>query len=448
MPVRGSNPVEEAEKRKESILQKIKAVNVKPHIHYDNNIENQDENSCQENDEDIRKNSIKGYKAMIDETLDLPLEKLVLTPEGCEIFDILCLRLDINQKYVDLLPQWRDVAHILQLDDLATKWVEVCVRPREGLTRAMLEIYMRDGGTLGEVFEALLELECLDILEDAKPKVDLYIKKKEAGDLVAMTNFANCDNFFSVIKTLALALGNKDPCRDVHKYANGLKNTKITEVSSDACEVREHSGLVKSVAEVLSNDWPRYTSELHLNKLEMEEMPKKQRLICKILLIFADDGVADSQNAIDISKTMQNEECSVELIRLNEATLWYEVLVNPEACCMKWASEADYIMPILTPKFLREIHGQITGDSESLGLLPTSPILNKYMYNLARSQYTQNGCKNLKVRPLIPLHCLTKVKNSNAVKMDPLLAHTWKALREDLVKSRFKSMMAECVKRR
>ena len=87
---------------------------------------------------------------MIDETLDLPLEKLVLTPEGCEIFDILCLRLDVNQKYVDLLPQWRDVAHVLQLDDLATKWVEVCVRPREGLTRAMLEIYMRDGGTLGK----------------------------------------------------------------------------------------------------------------------------------------------------------------------------------------------------------------------------------------------------------------------------------------------------------
>ena len=38
---------------------------------------------------------------MIEQTLDLPLEKLVLTPEGCEIFDILCLQLDINQKHVD-----------------------------------------------------------------------------------------------------------------------------------------------------------------------------------------------------------------------------------------------------------------------------------------------------------------------------------------------------------
>ena len=83
---------------------------------------------------------------------------------------------------------------------------------------------------LGEVLEALLELECLDILEDTKPKVDVYIKKKEAGDLVAMSNFANCENFFSIIKTLAVALGNQDPCRDVHKYANGLKNKKNTEV--------------------------------------------------------------------------------------------------------------------------------------------------------------------------------------------------------------------------
>ena len=59
MPVRGSNLVEEAEKRKENILQKIKAVNVKPDISYENNFENQDENSYQENEEEIRKNSIK-----------------------------------------------------------------------------------------------------------------------------------------------------------------------------------------------------------------------------------------------------------------------------------------------------------------------------------------------------------------------------------------------------
>jgi hypothetical protein len=70
------------------------------------------------------------------------------------------------------------------------------------------------------------------------------------------------------------------------------------------------------------------------------------------------------------------------------------------------------------------------------------------MYNLARGHYTQNGCKNYKVRPLIPPGCLAEVKDSNAVKMDPLLAHTWKVLKEDQLKARLKALMGECVKRK
>ena len=75
-------------------------------------------------------------------------------------------------------------------------------------------------------------------------------------------------------------------------------------------EVREHSGLVESAPEVMNNDWPKYTSDLHLNNLDSlrqdQLLPKKQ-IICKILVIFSEDGVADSQNAIDISKTVENE---------------------------------------------------------------------------------------------------------------------------------------------
>ena len=75
-------------------------------------------------------------------------------------------------------------------------------------------------------------------------------------------------------------------------------------------EVREHSGLVESAPEVMNNDWPKYTSDLHLNNLDSlrrDQLLPKKRIICKILVIFSEDGVADSQNAIDISKTVQNE---------------------------------------------------------------------------------------------------------------------------------------------
>ena len=122
--------------------------------------------------------TLQAYKRMICQTMDLPLEKLILTPEGCDIFDTLCIRIDVNQKYADLLPQWKDLAHQLQIDDLVTKWVETCVRPREGLTRAVMEIYMKDGGTLGEVLEALLHLELLQILEETRPGLEKYIRMK------------------------------------------------------------------------------------------------------------------------------------------------------------------------------------------------------------------------------------------------------------------------------
>lgn len=58
MPVRGSIRTEEAEKRKESILQKIKASNVKSEIPNETRIKNvQEEDSCQGQDEE--KNSSK-----------------------------------------------------------------------------------------------------------------------------------------------------------------------------------------------------------------------------------------------------------------------------------------------------------------------------------------------------------------------------------------------------
>lgn len=59
MPVRGSIRIEEAEKRRESILQKIKASNVKSEIPNETSIKSvQAEDSCQD-EEKILQNCIK-----------------------------------------------------------------------------------------------------------------------------------------------------------------------------------------------------------------------------------------------------------------------------------------------------------------------------------------------------------------------------------------------------
>ncbi len=84
-----------------------------------------------------------------------------------------------KKAYAQCLPQWGDLAAALEVDELRTQWVRACVRPSEGLTRAMLEIYMRDGGTLGEVLGALLKLELLQVLEKLRPRVRAFLKERE-----------------------------------------------------------------------------------------------------------------------------------------------------------------------------------------------------------------------------------------------------------------------------
>ena len=46
---------------------------------------------------------------------------MLFCAEGCSLFDDLCLRIDVNQRYASLLPQWNDVAHLLEIDSLRTK---------------------------------------------------------------------------------------------------------------------------------------------------------------------------------------------------------------------------------------------------------------------------------------------------------------------------------------
>ena len=112
---------------------------------------------------------------------------------------------------------------------------------------------------------------------------------------------------------------------------------------------------------------------------------------------------------------------------------------------MKWVNEADYVVPVLTPKFLQEAHsGEISIDS----LLPTSPIINRYMYTLLRARYTEEGCRNTMVRPVIPEEFLSLVGQCTAVKRDPLFRLVWTPLNEDRVLARVRGMLVECGKRR
>ena len=167
-------------------------------------------------------------------------------------------------------------------------------------------------GTIGEVLEALLKLECLNILELLRPKLEKYIKLRDSNELVPMMNmFSHHEKFYSVLKTLVLALGPNDPCQDLHKFSNGIKQNSI---------------LVQTRAELSSNnpchtmkDMSHYQSDLHLNVakskwFELENDRKignistmTKKITCKVLLVFSSDGIPSSDLVVNISETMNQD---------------------------------------------------------------------------------------------------------------------------------------------
>eukprot|EP00096_Caligus_rogercresseyi_P012480 TRINITY_DN5232_c0_g1_i1.p1 TRINITY_DN5232_c0_g1~~TRINITY_DN5232_c0_g1_i1.p1 ORF type:complete len:445 (-),score=113.80 TRINITY_DN5232_c0_g1_i1:2759-4093(-) len=374
---------------------------------------------------------LQEYEALIQRSSGVKLSSVLSSdPEGRILFQELCLRLDINESYASILPGWKDLAGILRVEDLKTRWVEACVRPIEGLTRAILEIYTRDGGTLDDVLSALLQMECLQILESLKHKVTAFLDVHE----VTKKNQPCGDPYFSLIKGIPRLIPPEDPVVHVfNQFSHGLKHYQLCQGSSQP----PPPYTVKPV-DVMESLFTSDLKEVHSNKREM----KKNKL--NILLLFASDGVAYGSGIQSLLHGYEYSGVRVEIFRLNEVGLWYEVLKNPEACCNKWTNEADYIMPILTPELLDNFHGG-AGDEDEGGssLLPTSPLLNHFIYNLARARYTENGCRNTMIRPLIPLEYLKGVGQSQVVRRDPLLRCVWIPLKEERVLGRVKGMLTE-----
>lgn len=179
---------------------------------------------------------------------------------------------------------------------------------------------MSDGGTLGEVLEALLRLECLQILEKLKPKVRAYLKEAQfASSTDEDLDLKKNDRFFSIISTLMSVFGGDDPCADIQKYSAGLKSLKCSSSAAQIdfnnlnTDVIAHNVLVTSgngegtascdpnpkVLERLDLSFDPQKHMLSKDKLWDVDKDAKESITCRLLLVFSDDGVAAAQDIYD-----------------------------------------------------------------------------------------------------------------------------------------------------
>ena len=139
------------------------------------------------------------------------------------------------------------------------------------------------------------------------------------------------ENFFSVIKTLILALGQADPCLDMKQYANGLKPilNKCSATDNIVSKPVEHQVLIQTgsttpnysapTANITNLSHP-YNSKLHnqskdaksltdpsLTQLEKTKIGGCEKLTCRILLLFSEDGTEYASQAVDLARAVNHD---------------------------------------------------------------------------------------------------------------------------------------------
>jgi len=430
------------------------------------------------------------YDELAQKTKNIPLSHLGCCKEGGELFSDLCMWVDINQKYVDLglFPQWDDIARELNIDQMKTEWVRVCVRPEQSFTRAILEIYMNDGGSLGDVITALRKQKQYRIIQEISDKAEEFMdvyntyhkntyNAAEAGGLDSSTTNVH---LYSILRTLFESFNKakqEDPLNKFQLYSGGfkqyLKSLSDTHNKNTDSEVIVNMVHFNEPANIENHDDSGYTSpyryegilppmtETNLGSNPLTELPRngekkvkgveikeeekcmkekvgKVRHTLRVLLIFAKDGITHADTIVTGMANFSLEDfptIHVDFFRLNEVELWNALLLNPEACLMKWIDEMDFVMPILTPEFLQDLHSPSVGPPA-----PTSAMINKYIYTLLRSDYVSNGCQNKKVRPLIPKEFVEQLCRCKPVLREPLFK-MWKDTEIITMKSRVGAMI-------
>ena len=361
---------------------------------------------------------------MAQKTRSIPLSHLGCCAEGAALFSDLCMWVDVNQQYVELglFPQWDDIARELEIDDMKTQWVRVCVRPEQSFTRAILEIYMADGGTLGEVISALRKQKQFRIIQEISELAEVFLDVYNTYHKSNYSPTSNTNNhLYSILNTLFECFnksGSQDPLNKFQLYSGGFKSylasvgegtdkdliVNSVEMNQSApgsgdtqdsgyTSPHRYGGFLPSLSQTTDKTNTDLGDIKRLVSFQKcEEVEEKVRHRIRILLIFSSDGACHAEQIVTglenfsiqvstaLNYTLRNNilqeypTVQVDFFRLNELELWNSLLLNPEACLLKWLDEMDFVMPVLTPQFLQDLHSPSTGASPPA---PTSPMINK-----------------------------------------------------------------------
>ncbi|XP_071550039.1 uncharacterized protein [Panulirus ornatus] len=165
------------------------------------------------------------------------------------------------------------------------------------------------------------------------------------------------------------------------------------------------------------NDWIRTTPHTEHDAL--------------IMLIYAHDARTEALKVVNQLRNPLSERGRIGVLLLDETSadsVGHQLRKDPCNSIHKWFKQVDYVVPVLSPQFLRQIQNR---DWESNR--EKEKRYNRYVYRLTLDDYVCKESRNYKCLALCPSKYIKEIDKSELVMGNGLLNIKWNCSLEDKV---------------
>lgn len=198
-------------------------------------------------------------------------------------------------------------------------------------------------------------------------------------------------------ETCKYILEAKDVCYNKNKYVT-LKTMPdcpfiFKEITKMCRKFEDEDTKIQRLFEEIPRQ-PKFEFE-HL-KTAIAAKPRKN-YTKTVMLSYTTDANQIVEGIIPKLRTVQNDK-RLGVLVLDEQLR--KLNVNPEQFIFDCFSQVDYVIPVITPEYVKAINSSLSNVNGDM--LNADNKYVKYIYTMMSTHYVMNGCRNFKVRGLLP----------------------------------------------
>ncbi|MCL4126334.1 UNVERIFIED_CONTAM: hypothetical protein GTU68_036087 [Idotea baltica] len=155
------------------------------------------------------------------------------------------------------------------------------------------------------------------------------------------------------------------------------------------------------------------------NALKEKSKKKKSSDVC-ILMSYARDAESYAKRVANELRSDLWRNKKIKIVMLGDPDIKRKLIMDTSNTLHKWFNQVQYVVPVLSPQYLKQIQNLDTTESDQ-----EAALLNRLVYKFTLDQYVSFGSRNRRCRPLCPNAFAKEVRSSSVVKGSGLFLLTW-----------------------